>query len=228
MYTKMLAAILNLIFPKKCVNCSKAGEFLCTACIEKITWHEEAKCLMCGGRAIGGYTHPRCLGNWSLDRSILLAYHRGPIRKLIHSLKYRKLSSEAGFVARLMAERLEKGELEGFVVAAVPLYFAREMARGFNQAEALGRELAKNLSLPYRGDWWYRTRGTETQTELDKKDRSKNVQHAFRIYSRDGLKGAKVLLVDDVITTGATVRECAKVLKRSGAREVWVLALAHG
>lgn len=194
----------------------------------KIAWHEEAKCLECGGRAIGGYTHPRCRGKLSLDRSLLLAHHRGPVRKLLLGLKYKKWSSMAEFVAELMVKRLVNENLEGFVVVPVPLHYSKTFKRGFNQAEVVGENLARKLGLGYRGDWLVRVRNTETQTELDKGARSQNVRQAFRINSREGLKGAKALLLDDVITTGATARECGRVLKRAGARAVWAVALGNG
>lgn len=185
-------------------------------------------CLICSKRAIGGYSHPACLSAWGLDRAILLGHYRGPIRKLIQGLKYRRVTGESKTLVQLITDRLDGGELRGFVVTAVPLHFTREIGRGFNQSELLGRGLADRLSLVYKYDLLYRPSKTSSQVELSKLERAGNVRGAFQVGDKSSVKNAKILLVDDVITTGATVRECAKVLKRAGAKEVWALALAHG
>ncbi len=220
--------ILDLLYPKKCLNCGRAGDYLCRRCLKEIPWHETTICLVCGKRAIGGYSHPICLKKWGLDRAILLAHYQGPVRKLIQGLKYRRLTSESKLLVDLIVSRLDKKELKGFVVTAVPLHFLRQIDRGFNQSELLARGLAGRLNLRYRDDLLYRQRKTKSQVTLSKLERSENVRHAFAADNREAIKGAKILIVDDVITSGVTVRECAKVLKRSGATEVWALALAHG
>lgn len=113
-------------------------------------------------------------------------------------------------------------------MTAVPLHFTREIGRGFNQSELLGKGLAGRLSLVYKDDLLYRPSKTNSQVELSKLERAENVRGAFKVGDKRSVKGAKILIIDDVITTGATVKECAKVLKRAGAKEVWALALAHG
>jgi ComF family protein len=152
----------------------------------------------------------------------------GPICKLIQGLKYKKLSDEQKFIVDLVANRLDRNELRDFVVTAVPLHFSRRMSRGFNQSKLLGEGLEGRLNLLYKDKLLYRPSKTISQVELDKLQRGKNVRGAFKIYDKAAVAGPKILLVDDVVTTGATVKECAKVLKRGGAKEVWALALAHG
>ncbi|HET7713125.1 MAG TPA: ComF family protein [Patescibacteria group bacterium] len=220
--------VLDLLFPAKCLSCQKTGNYLCEACQSLIPWHTEAKCLSCGKRAIGGYTHPGCLGKLGLDRTILLAHHRGPIRSLIQGLKYKRLTSEADFLTDLIVSRLNEPEFKGFVVTSVPLHYSRHLGRGFNQSDLLGRGLSGRLNILYKDDILYRPSKTFSQVDLDKSERASNVRGAFKLADESSVRGAKILLVDDVITTGSTVKECAKVLKRSGAKEVWALALAHG
>lgn len=220
--------LLNLLFPKKCLNCGRVGDYLCSSCLQLIPWHTEAKCLVCEKRAIGGYSHPGCLGAWGLDRAILLAYYRGPIRKVVQGLKYKKLADEQYFITNLIASRLDKDDLKDFVVTSVPLHFTREFSRGFNQSKLLADGLASRIILVYKDNLIYRSSVIISQVELDKNDRARNVRGAFKVYDKKQVLGAKILLIDDVITTGATVSECAKVLKRNGAKEVWALALAHG
>lgn len=220
--------ILDLLYPKKCLSCGKPGYYLCRACRSLIPWHTEAICLICGKRAIGGYSHPICLKSWGLDRAILLAHYQGPVRKLIQGLKYRRLTSESKLLVDLIVSRLDRKELRGYVVTAVPLHFLRQFGRGFNQSEVIGRGLAGRLKLKFRDDILYRQRNTKSQVKLGKSERAENVRHAFAADNKLAIKNAKILLFDDVITSGVTVRECAKVLKRSGASQVWALALAHG
>lgn len=220
--------VLDLLFPAKCLSCRKAGNYLCQACQGLIPWHTEAKCLACGKRAIGGYTHPACLGKWGLDRAILLAQHRGPVRLLIQGLKYKRLTSVADFLTELIVSRIKRQDFEGFMVTPVPLHFTRHLGRGFNQSDLLGRGLAARLNILYEDGILYRPSKTISQVDLDKSERSSNVRGAFKVADKTSVLGEKILLVDDVITTGSTVKECAKVLKRAGAKEVWALALAHG
>lgn len=220
--------LLDLLFPRRCVSCGRVGDYLCNSCILQIPWHTEAKCLVCSRRAIGGYSHPKCLGEWGLDRAILIAHYRGPIRRLVTSLKYKRITNERNLIVKLIAERLDRRELKDFVVTAVPLHFTRQISRGFNQSELVGKSLAGWLNLLYKDNLLYRPSKSLPQVELDRVERGRNVRGAFRVYEKSGILGAKVLLFDDVITTGSTVKECAKILKRAGAKEVWALALAHG
>lgn len=219
---------LDVLFPAKCLSCRRAGNYLCEACQSLIPWHAEAKCLACGKRAIGGYTHPACLGKWGLDRALLLAHHRGPIRKLIQGLKYKRLTRESDFLTDLIMSRLNKRDFKGFMVTPVPLHFTRHLGRGFNQSDLLGRGLSARLNILYKDGLLYRPSKTISQVDLDKSERASNVRGAFKVADKTAVLGTRILLVDDVITTGSTVKECAKVLKRAGAKEVWALALAHG
>jgi competence protein ComFC len=221
-------SLLDLLFPKKCLNCGKSGNYLCVGCQKLIPWHSSAVCLVCGKRAIGGYSHPVCLGKWGLDRSILLSHYSGPMRRLIQGLKYKRLTDEKNLLVDLALSRLDRREFQGFVATAVPLHFTRHLSRGFNQSELLAKGLAGRLNILYKDNILYRSSNTSSQVGLSKKERRSNVGGAFKIYDPKAIKNSKILLIDDVVTTGATVRECAKVLKRSGAKEVWALALAHG
>jgi ComF family protein len=149
----------------------------------------------------------------------------GPLRAILHALKYGKRPSLARPVARLMvAAAASAGDLLDGVdlVVPVPLHRRRRRARGFNQAE----ELARHLGLEWE-DVLRRTRATPSQTDLPAAQRHANVRNAFAVRRRHEVDGLTVLLVDDVSTTGATLDACASVLRRAGAREVRALTAAR-
>jgi ComF family protein len=148
----------------------------------------------------------------------------GPLRAILHALKYGKRQSLARPMARLMVAAASAGDLLDGVdlVVPVPLHRRRRRARGFNQAE----ELARHLGLQWK-DVLRRTRATPSQTDLPAAQRQANVRDAFALRRRHDVDGLTVLLVDDVSTTGATLDACASVLQRAGAREVRALTAAR-
>jgi len=114
------------------------------------------------------------------------------------------------------------------MVMPVPLYKKRLRERGFNQSALLGKYLAKRLEVPLNLSLLVRNRDTRPQVGLSAKERKKNIRNAFEIKGEGMIRGRRVLLIDDVFTTGATARECSKVLRKAGANEVFVITLSHG
>ena len=162
-----------------------------------------------------------------VDRSRSVGEYEGVLREIIHALKYKKRLSLAAELASLMRSRgivlLEHARC----VVPVPLHWRREYRRGFNQA----RELARHLDVQLV-DALVRTRNTRAQVELAAERRQANVRAAFRLRRRwlrpsPSIEGAKVVLVDDVSTTGATLEACAKVLKEAGVSEIYALTAAR-
>jgi ComF family protein len=152
--------------------------------------------------------------------------YEGVLARAIHMFKYRKCPSLASPLADLMLvwrERIPPVDL----VLAVPLHPKRLRAREFNQSLLLAHRLATRLDLPLSLNHLLRVRPTLPQTELHRADRVQNVRRAFAAQQADGLQGRTVLLVDDVFTTGATVNECAKALRRAGVKAVFVWTLAR-
>lgn len=155
----------------------------------------------------------------------------GAPRRAIHRLKYNGKSALAARLAPSLARTVRSDEtLQSIAfdyVAAVPLHPRRERKRGFNQSELLARCLARELDVPFER-MLCRTRATPPQVGLGLKERAQNVRDAFALAPRVSVPaGAQVLLVDDVFTTGATLRECAVVLKRAGARTVCAVTLVR-
>lgn len=154
--------------------------------------------------------------------------YAGPLRECVVALKYRGRHKTAQRLAKrlLEARRCQDILRASDVIMGVPLHPSRERERGFNQADLLAGALAAGCSLPMsRG--LVRTRNTPSQTDLSARDRRRNVARAFAVRAGASLKGAAVVLVDDVTTTGATLRECASTLLASGVREVRSITVAR-
>jgi len=156
----------------------------------------------------------------------------GGLRELIHLLKYGRVRPAADVLGRMLAEVIHRfgSEFLSAVVAPVPLHAGKLRQRGFNQAEEIARVALKNLNrreLKFAAGVLNRRRATESQTGLSDHQRQQNVRGAFAVASPDGIAGKDVLLIDDVFTTGATVTECARVLRRAGAARVFVATVAR-
>ncbi|MGH8189101.1 MAG: ComF family protein [Steroidobacteraceae bacterium] len=177
---------------------------------------------------------PVCAACWSgivrlhqplTEASRAAGEYEGSLREIIHAFKYDGRQSLAGPLARLMHEAGADLLRDADFVVPVPLHPWRRLQRGFNQAE----ELARRLDMPVRSALW-RVRATVPQTELDIAQRRRNVRGAFRLspfVRRSRLEGARIVLIDDVRTTGATLDACARVLRDAGAREIQVLTVAQ-
>lgn len=148
----------------------------------------------------------------------------GGLDRLIGAFKFDGHYFLAGPLASLLSSAIGRRDATVDVVAAVPMSPRRERARGYNQAELLGRELAKILDRPFQRSLLSRARSTRTQSELPRDQRAANVRGAF--VARP-CKGTRVLLVDDICTTGETLRSCAAALKKEGAESVYAACVAR-
>jgi ComF family protein len=164
-------------------------------------------------------------------RAMAYGSYDGGLRELIHLLKYGRVRPAAGVLGRMLAEVIQgfRSEFRAAVVVPVPLHSSKLRQRGFNQAEEIARAALKNLNcseLTLKAVL-ERRRATESQTGLTDHQRQQNVRGAFVVASPEHIADKDVLLVDDVFTTGATVRECARVLRRAGADRVFVATVAR-
>lgn len=233
----MLNALFDLIFPRRCVGCGQWGNNFCHECHKKIV-PAFYLCPVCEKPAFGGMTHPQCLTKYSLDGLVSLFRYKPPLKNLIFKLKYRFLFSLQKEIDFLLIKELKKrfkepaGKIfksflkEKLMLVPVPLHFWRENWRGFNQAELLCQAVAREFNLVICEDLLQRTRFTAPQSLLDKKTRETNIKGIFKINPEKKLP-EKVLLVDDVWTTGSTLKTCGTLLKRKGVKEVWAFTLAR-
>lgn len=192
-------------------------------------------CALCGDPASGRIDHAyRCAFCVKhpvyFDAARSVARYEGAVASLVQELKYR----QAVWVAEDLADFLQAGVATWYpeqsfdAVAFVPLHAARRRARGYNQAAMLAAALARRMRLPLLRRTVFRVRATPTQTKLSATRRAENVHGAFAVRPRPSLKGRRLLLIDDVMTTGATVNEVSRALKDGGASAVHVLTLARG
>jgi ComF family protein len=194
-----------------------AAEFACTVCgtpfLNAWPLDERSVCAAC--RA----------GLRAFDRAASFGAYEGGLRSLIHLLKYSGMKPLARPLAGLMNRGLPVDERFDAVVP-VPLYWRRQWSRGFNQAELLARQVAKRRGIPVLSAL-RRKRGTDTQASLATAGRRRNVAGAFVVRANVELAGKRILLIDDVMTTGATAGACATALKRGGAKSISLLTVAR-
>ena len=245
--------LLDVIYPRACRVCDQAlaadspgaslEEWLCPSCHGELQRLEPPFCKVCGeaydGAITGEFRCSNCADRkFAFEFAVAGFRAEGAVRELIHQFKYgRDLSLRAvlGLLLRQALEdpRLESEELAEWVLVPVPLHRTKEADRGFNQSRELCQQLARHTGIP-TVDCLARVRDTGSQASLHRNERLKNLKKAFAMRrslfrKSPDVKGAKVLLVDDVLTTGSTTHECARVLKRDGGVEkVVVITVARG
>ncbi len=167
---------LDLLFPRRCVSCGKIGKYFCNKCTDKIDPRVPTVCPVCDGLSISGFTHARCQTKYTLDAQISFFYYEGVIRDGIKALKYRFVSDLARDLINLIPQDSLSLIPKSSVLVPIPLHSSRMRFRGFNQAEILGKFLAKRLDIPIRTDILIRERYTKPQVEVkDRKKRLKNI-----------------------------------------------------
>lgn len=225
----MLDSILNLLFPVSCVLCGsqvyeRRWGAACPACWSRLAPLESPYCPQCGepAPAIEGLCGPCRRGEHAFDfaRSALL--FNDPLREIVHHLKYSDRVSLANPLGDILRVRLDSEPFEGEIIVPVPLHPSRERERGYNQAELIARRLGR----PVARRLVRRRKNTPSQTGLSRNERQRNLAGAFQV--RPGVKlSGTVIVVDDVYTTGSTIDEIARTLKRAGAKRVEVLTAAR-
>lgn len=238
--------LLDLFFPKRCVGCGNVGRYFCPSCTSKvrIIKSNEAICPVCERLAVDGRTHPGCHTRYSLDGLTSFFRYEGPIRNAVKQLKYRRVSSLASeFIDLIPASSFpvipkpHTLDPKPFSLIPIPLHSSRRRERGFNQAEVVAKFISRRLSadeagrlnVPMRTDILRRVRKTTPQVEMKERDnRMANMKNVFSLHhSSFIIHNSAFLLIDDVFTTGATMRAAANVLKHSGAKFVWGITMAR-
>lgn len=215
---------LDTIFPPKCVGCGQRGHWLCPACLRRVERLALPACGVCGQPADPAAPAHGC-GRAALVTISAAGVYAGPLRQAVHALKYNGRHGVAATLATLLAPPLAQLVREGDLLAPIPLHPARERERGYNQAAILASELRYLLPLDLATAALRRTRATADQVTLSGEQRVRNVRGAFAADSSI-VKGRRVWLLDDVCTTGATLRAGAQALRAAGAREVRGAAVA--
>jgi competence protein ComFC len=226
--------ILDLIFPRECVGCSSEGGYLCKSCLEKIDLNSDFYCALCKRLSEMGRICYNCQSKTSLKAIWVAANYNNKIfQDLIHNFKYNYLESISADLALLLSKYLQQKNIlksfditpENAILVPVPLHRKRFLGRGFNQSELLAKELGKLLSLE-SFNLLKRVKNTETQINLNRSQRQENVKDAFEI-NGNFANNKKIILIDDVVTTGSTLKECSKALAAAGYQEIYGLVIAQ-
>ncbi len=235
-----LLAFSNIIYPKKCHGCGMALHYknkfyLCGECFKKIKLNSPPFCLKCGRSIYGDIglsaVCGQCIKNkHSFDRAFFCCNYDGLTKELIHSFKYENKKYLSFLFDRLMATFIkEHMDINAFdVVVPVPLHRGKLQQRGFDQALLLSENISDTFNIELSRGALMRKKDTKQQTFLDGEQRRQNVKGAFALKDEAVFRKKRVLLVDDVFTTGSTANECADILKKSGAQSVNLLTLARG
>lgn len=240
----MKSVILNffaeLFFPSFCLGCGKEGVFLCYDCRSTLEISEYRYCL-CDKKPLRipfGETSGKC--PTCRDKKLSGLYSALPYkekwltRKLICQFKYpphiKNLAEDlAGIIAEHLILAGGNAEIvwQNSVLTPVPIDMKKIKVRGYNQTEELANRLAKITQAPVISNNLVKIKATQPQTELSAKERAENVKNVFSVKDPAEFKGKKVFLIDDVYTTGSTMEECASVLRKAKAKEVWGIAIAR-
>jgi competence protein ComFC len=229
-------AALDLVLPPHCAGCGRGipRGFWCPACLQSLRPISPPRCEICShpfdGLIDGPFVCPNCRGrSFHFVCAIAVMPSRGPVRDLVHRLKYHGASWAARPLAELALTGFDDPRLPGppDALVPVPLHPLRRRERGYNQAALLARELAARTRLPVL-DILRRVRPTTTQTHFNRRLRMRNLRGAFRLRRGADVRDRCLLLVDDVLTTGSTMDECARVLAKAGAGPTRALAVARG
>jgi ComF family protein len=246
---RLAESLFSVLFPSDCRIC---GEPLlnvsrlpvCPECLGNLVPIQGTVCSICGERVLSTYAQadedgllrcPVCRRlRRPFARAVAYGTYDGALRELVHLLKYEGVRPAAAVLGKMLAETIASllpvFAQEPVLLVPIPLYRGKRHQRGFNQAELIAcyaLKILKDSPLDLRTDVLARTRDTHSQIGLTSHQRRENLRGAFAVGRAEQVTGREVLLVDDVYTTGTTVTECAKVLRRAGASQVWVATVAR-
>lgn len=225
--------ILDLIFPKFCASCKKEGRHLCLNCSQELQINHYSFCSVCKNKTPN---LQKCARHKTYLKFFFspFSYDNTAIKNLIHNFKYEFIKSIGPELAYFQIQTLKNSSIyqfilenpQNFLITAVPLHKKRLAWRGFNQSEILAKEISQKLNIKLFSEL-KRIKNTKPQIDMaDHKEREQNIKEAFICKNNKKIKNKTIILVDDMITTGATMEECAKILKKSGAKEIWGLTIA--
>ncbi len=237
----LMRAVMDLLFPPMCENCGNVpGLGLCDDCLAQTPVVEAPCCAHCGIPFDPASARPPQLCSLCradpphFDAARAYGLHTGPLRTAIVAYKFKGRTSLAEYLAGLLLRRVQLEEQAEWpvpyavadAVIPLPLHPSRRRWRGFDQAGLLAARLGEMMQVPVGDGWLCRNRETAPQIGLTPTERIDNVRGAFRVAARERVAGKRLILVDDVLTTGATARDASRALKSAGASQVYLLTVS--
>ncbi len=217
----------DLLFPPTCASCRTAGSLWCAACRAAVEPVEPPWCEKCGEPRTPSGLCSKCQAQpLRIEYIRSVAIFQGPLREAIHRFKYERLASLADPFGELLADYWCTHQFTADWLMPVPLHPSRERDRGYNQSNLLAQRLAVRVGVPVMSKGLRRTRRTAVQMELNAAQRHETVAGAFAC-TDTRVRGKRVVVIDDVCTTGATLDACAAALLKTGAAAVMGLTLAR-
>lgn len=239
MLQSLLHGLLDLVYPRLCAACGNPvgieGRYVCWDCLMAFPYIQDPYCSLCGDPLEGDVSHDyvcswcaRCKPSFDLARSAVR--YRGGLSRLLQQFKYSNATHLAADLAQLLEGCVRAHLLSGGIdsIAYVPLHPKKGRMRSYNQSRLIAEALSPRLGIPVERNALRRVRWTASQTRLHADARRENMMGAFDSPIPDWVQGRRWLLIDDVMTTGATVDACAKILKQHGAAKVVVATVARG
>lgn len=225
----------NLLFPKHCLSCGRIGIVVCENCKKKLFKTRHQSCIYCFKPSLLGLTHFGCKRErLGVDQFVSVYKYKGVVRKIIKKAKYRFAKKDFMFFLEHVKDDLnpvleQSAKIWGVhsFLCPIPLHPTRKRWRGFNQSVLISQYASRRLNLPIK-EVLVRVKNTKPQSFFKNKiKRRNNMRQAFRLINQSVVARKTIVLVDDVVTTGSTVYEAARVLKRHGAQKVFVFALSR-
>jgi len=231
---KLYNFLIDYILPQRCLSCSEiidsSGEF-CGECWKQLEFIAKPYCNICGKRfslkVLDNAVCGSCYSNkpsYDLARSLFKFNEYS--KKIIHKFKYHDKTIFAGSFAKLLCNRYGEEIKDLDLIVPVPMNRFKRLLRMYNPAQVLAVEIAKIVDKTVKADILVKSKWTKAQTFLSKRQRKNNISGSIKFNTKHNIMGKKVLLIDDVITTGVTMNECAKILRKAGAESVYVMSVA--
>ena len=223
---------LDYIFPKECFGCQKEGEYLCSACFDKINYIDESICYLCHKKKQAKGICLDCQKKYGIDEILVITnYNENIVAQLVEELKYSFIEGVAEVLARVIDHKLRQTDQTSFlynkILVPIPLHVKRFKERGFNQTSRIILFLQDKYNFKMDENLILRKKYTNQQAKLNRQERLSNVKDCF-IFNLKREIPSEVVLFDDVLTTGATFIEATKILKSYGVKKICCLAVCHG
>ncbi|MDO5407206.1 MAG: ComF family protein [Eubacteriales bacterium] len=233
-------SVIDLLFPRRCPVCGDIvqpqGALICPACLPKLSPVRQPACRKCGKEVVGEHAEycPDCMRHQrSFESGVALFNYNEAARASMVAVKYKNRREYLDFYAEAADYRFRRtvAGWQADALIPVPVHPSRRRTRGFNQAEELAKRLGRRWKIPVETELLIRCRKTAPQRELNPQERLKNLQKAFAVHPSGAARGSipqRVILVDDIYTTGSTMEACTRVLKEAGVQEVHFIVLCIG